>query len=234
MSKKIFIPLNNISSCLHDLFHEYLDEQYELEQTQRPYDDYDYMDDDEVLALMQLGYVFPGMENDFMCDDDGDVIWPLKPKKGKKSKKGKRTLSDVYADYWEHEEKKSKRKHHKSRARLIDINTPYSGDEEDANEVGYDDLGSDGIESGKVIWFYPNYREKDDRLEFNTLSAFDEFCADEGYSVPPYVGERIAYRRVSHCCLNPSAREDGIFEIMSEESYADMMYEACDVCELSQ
>ena len=236
MSKKIFVPLENIKSCLHDLFHEYLDEQYSLERTQRPYDDYDYMDDDEVLALMQLGYVFPGMEDYFMGgdEDDDEVIWPLKPKKGKKGKKSKRTANDVYNDYWEEEEKKAKRKHHRKKARIVGINTPYSGEEEDPDEVGYDDLSTNGIDDGKVIWYYPNYRDKDDRLEFNTLSAFDEFCADEGFAVPPYVGEQIAYRRVSHCCLNPYAREQGMFEIMAEESYADMLYEAVDVTELSQ
>lgn len=238
MSKKIFIPLENIRSCLHDLFHEYLDEQYDLERTQRPYDDYDYMDDDEVLWLMQQGYVFPGMDAylDALDDDDDDeTIWPLNPKKGKK---GKRTADDVYADYWEREERKVKKKHKRGgKARVIDINTPYSGEEEDLDEVSYssyEDIESNGIDDGKLIWFYPNYYDKDDRLEFNTLSAFDEFCADEGYVVPPYIGERIAYRRVSHCCLNPYAREQGTFEIMAEESYADMMYEACDVTELSQ
>jgi hypothetical protein len=244
MSKKIFIPLENIRSCLHDLFHEYLDEQYDLERTKRPYelvddDDYDYMDDDEVLWLMQQGYVFPGMDAYLGAlddDDDGDTIWPLNPKKGKK--KGKRTANDIYSEFWEKEERRAKRKHHKKgKAKMIDINTPYSGNEEDPDEVeysSYDDLDSDGIYDGKIIWFYPNYRDKDDRLEFNTLSAFDEFCADEGFVVPPYIGEHIAYRRVSHCCLNPYAREQGVFEIMAEESYADMMYEACDVTELSQ
>lgn len=239
MSKKIFIPLNNIKSCLHDLLHEYLDEQYNLEKSQHSYDNYDYMDDDEVLQLLALGYVFPGMEDYLMNNcDDGDTIWPLKPKRGKNKKKGsKRTANDIYNDYWLREERKSKHKHHKTRARLIDLDVPYSGDEENPNEIqysSYEDLDSDGIEDGKVIWFYPDYNDKDDRLEFNTLSAFDEFCCDEGYVVPPYIGERIAYRRVSHCCLNPSAREQGIFEIMAEESYADMMYEACDVSELSQ
>jgi hypothetical protein len=34
--------------------------------------------------------------------------------------------------------------------------------------------------------------------------------------------------------LLPSAREEGIYEIMAEESYGDMVYEACDVRELSQ
>jgi hypothetical protein len=32
--------------------------------------------------------------------------------------------------------------------------------------------------------------------------------------------------------LNPTVREYGMFEIMAEESYADMMYEAVDVEDL--
>ena len=48
------------------------------------------------------------------------------------------------------------------------------------------------------------------------------------------MAENIAYRRVSHTCLAPDAKEYGIFEIMAEESYADLVYEVCDVSELSQ
>lgn len=237
MSKKIIVPLPNIRWQLHDLFHEYLDEQYELEKTHRYYggsDEYDYMDDDEVRWLMQQGFVFQGLNDDgcFYDDDDDedeDVIWPV-VKKGKKEK-------TAYEQFWETEEKKAKMKHRKrgkkgKNARIIDINTPYSGHEENPTEYGYDDLDSDGINDGKLIYYYPNYRNKEDRLEFNTLKEFDDFCADYGYTVPPYVGEQIAYRRVSHVCLNPTVREYGMFEIMAEESYADMMYEAVDVEDL--
>lgn len=236
MSKKIIVPLLNIRWQLHDLFHEYLDEQYELEKTHRCYggsDEYDYMDDDEVRWLMQQGYVFPGINGDDGCyydddDEDEDVIWPV-------VKKGKKKDKTAYEQFWEAEEKKAKRKHRKrgkKNARIIDITTPYSGHEENPTECGYDDLDSDGINDGKLIYYYPNYRNKEDRLEFNTLKEFDDFCADYGYTVPPYVGEQIAYRRVSHVCLNPTVREYGMFEIMAEESYADMMYEAVDVEDL--
>ena len=233
---KIKIPLENIRQYVRDLFHEYMDEQYEIRRS-KPHRNraYDYMDDDEVVALMQLGYVFPEDEdfdygNYYDEDDDEDYnqVWP--PKKEK-------TAYDVF---WENEERKAKSKHKrgkgkKSKARVIDITQPYSGEEEDPTEyASYEEIGSDGILEGKEIWFYPNYRDKYDKLEFNTLKAFDDFCADNGYVVPPYIAENIAYRRISHTCLRPDAREDGIFEIMAEESYADMMYEACDVKELSQ
>ena len=190
------------------------------------------MDDDEVRWLMQQGYVFPGLTDDGCYydddDEDEDVIWPV-------VKKGKKKDKTAYEQFWEAEEKKAKQKHRKrgkKNARIIDINTPYSGHEENPTECGYDDLDSDGINDGKLIYYYPNYRNKEDRLEFNTLKEFDDFCADYGYTVPPYVGEQIAYRRVSHVCLNPTVREYGMFEIMAEESYADMMYEAVDVEDL--
>jgi hypothetical protein len=46
--------------------------------------------------------------------------------------------------------------------------------------------------------------------------------------VPPYVGVVIAYKPVRHCCLNHYAKEHGVLEIMAEESYADMLFEATD------
>ena len=194
--------------------------------------------DKEILLLMQQGYIFPGLNDDDGCyyddEDDPNLVWPI-PNKEKKGK-NKRNDDDAYAQYWEKEERKAKKKHKKGKnARIININDPYSGDEENPTEyASYEDLESDGINDGKLIYFYPKYRNKEDRLEFNTLREFDDFCADYGYAVPPYVGEEIAYRRISHVCLRPDAREYGMFEIMAEESYADMMYEACDTTELSQ
>lgn len=232
---KIKIPLKNIRQYVHDLFHEYMDEQYELSKSRVHRNHaYDYMDDDEVLAYMQLGYIFPededfGYANYYEDDDDEDYnqVWP--PKKKEKT---------AYDVFWENEERKAKRKHKrgkKSKARVIDITQPYSGEEEEPTEyASYEEIGSDGILEGKEIWYYPDYNDKYNKLEFNTLKEFDDFCADNGYVVPPYTAENIAYRRVSHTCLRPDAKDDGIFEIMAEESYADMMYEACDVRELSQ
>ena len=238
MSKKIIIPLNNMRHALHDLFHEYLDELYELERTYRGSRrcNYDWTDDEEVQWLMQQGVVFPGMEDDMANfydgeyeDEDADTIWP--PKK-------KHSL-DPYGDYWnmvEALDKKSKKKKHKrgnrGKGKVIDITTPYTGMEEEPREV--DDYDTSGIEDGKEIWFYPDYSNKHDRLEFNNLSDFSDFCAEQGYHVEADVGMSIAYRRISHTCLDPELRDEGVFNIVAEESYGDMRYAVTPVQELSQ
>lgn len=238
MSKKIIIPLNNMRHALHDLFHEYLDELYELERTCRGSRrcNYDWTDDEEVQWLMQQGVIFPGMEDDMANfydgeyeDEDADTIWP--PKK-------KHSL-DPYGDYWNMidalEKKKSKKKHkrgNRGKGKVIDITTPYSGMEEEPREV--DDYDASGIEDGKEIWFYPDYSNKHDRLEFNNLNDFSEFCAEQGYHVEADVGMSIAYRRISHTCLDPELRDEGVFSIVAEESYGDMRYAVTPVQELSQ
>ena len=247
MSKKIKIPLDNMRHALHDLFHEHLDEIYELSKINRGRRSrYDWAEDDEVQWLMQQGVIFPGMEDELANfygdedDDDFDNVWP--PTSTSHEKRKGRVL-DPYGNYWDTlesmREKKGKKKHKrgsrgKSKARVIDINVPYSGEETDPTELDYDAIDTSGIEDGKVIWFYPDYRNKSDRLEFNTLSSFSDFCSEEGYHVPSDVGMDIAYRRMSHTCLDPQLREEGIFQIIADESYADMMYNACPVQELSQ
>lgn len=125
------------------------------------------------------------------------------------------------------EGRKGKHKHRKHRSKKntsIDINTPYSGYEENPDELG---------SVAQHIYYYPDYTDKTDRLEFNNLKEFDDFCVNNDFGVPPYIGERIAYRPVSHCCLNPLSKSRGIKEIMAEESYADMMFEASEILELT-
>lgn len=240
MSKKIIIPLNNMRHALHDLFHEYLDELYDLERTCRGGRrcNYDWTDDEEVQWLMQQGVLFPGMEDDMANfydgeyeDEDADTIWPQKKKKHS---------LDPYGDYWNmidalEKKKKGKKKHkrgNRGKGKVIDITTPYSGMEEDPREV--DEYDTSGIEDGKEIWFYPDYSNKHDRLEFNNLNDFSEFCAEQGYHVEADVGMSIAYRRISHTCLDPELRDEGVFSIVAEESYADMRYAVTPVQELSQ
>ena len=232
MSKKINVISPGVSrSSLLSIFKQYITRKVkEEEEYWRSvgrclggrygylYGDWDY--DDEYDAEMEkLRKYYNGeVEDDYYVDDDGSIIFPSK------------TVKDYLEDeYWEKMQKlnsKGKYKHRKHRgsrgkgkAKIIDINTPYSGSEDlpfmDEAEIG----------TGK-IFFYPNYEDKYDRLEFNSLVEFDEYCQEEGYLVPPYVGEVIAYKPVSHCCLNPYAKEQGILEIMAEESYADMCYEA--------
>ena len=197
---------------------------------------YDWADDDEVMWLMQQGVIFPGMEDDMAnfydgdTDDDyddehfhyenreevldGECIWPPKEDTSKKKGKKKKSL-DPYGDYWnmiDALEGKKKNKHRrggkKKYAKVIDITTPYSGDEEDPTEYGgYDDLDASGV---------------------------IDVCAEQGYHVPRDVGMDIAYRRISHTCLDPELRENGIFQIIAEESYGDMRYKVYPVQELSQ
>lgn len=170
----------------------------------------------------------------------------------------------IDAEYVEYSEVDGGKKKHKHRSKgkgkknkIEDLNVPYSGWEEDPDIVGdgtnfhdfHDYLNKtknrrdswendiderERFDDHAIIWYYPNYANKDDRLEFNSLKDFDDFCADEGFVVPPYIAEEIAYRPISHVCLRPDARERGIYEIFAAESYADMAYEVCDVTELGQ
>lgn len=242
MSKKIIIPLVNMRYALHDLFHEHLDEIYELRRMhpRGRLSGYDWAEDEEVQWLMQQGVIFPGMEDDMANfydgeyeDEDADTIWPPTTSKKKHS-------LDPYGDYWDmveqlEKKQKGKKKHKRGsrgKAKVIDITTPYSGMEDDPREV--DEYETSGVEDGKEIWFYPDYSNKHDRLEFNNLNEFSEFCAEQGYHVEADVGMSIAYRRISHTCLDPELRDEGIFQIIAEESYGDMRYAVTPVEELSQ
>ncbi len=117
--------------------------------------------------------------------------------------------------------KRGKKKHKKGskNKKYLPIDVAYSGEEEYPNEY-------DGSNSDKMIWFYPTFCEKQDKLEFNTIHDFDEYCELMGYTVPSEVIDDIIYRYESHCCLSPQAKSLGILEIMSEGSYGDLYYEA--------
>jgi hypothetical protein len=116
--------------------------------------------------------------------------------------------------------KHSKKKKTKGSEDMLDITRPYTQGFIDETDMPEDSSAA------QYIWFYIDYHDKTDRMEFNSLKDFDDFCAKNEFIVPPYVAERIAYRPVSHVCLNPGAKERGVNEIMSAESYADMYYEA--------
>lgn len=233
MSKKIKIPSVNIRSHLVDLFHTY------LERTRKSYSNpYDDMDDEELMWLMQQqGYVFHDIIDDDYAnfydddEDDANIIWPLKQGV---QKSHKRTAKDIYAEFWGKEERKNKRKHRKGRkARVINITEPYDGEEEeDVNDyeyTSYEEMSDDnGVTDGKEIYYYPDYHDKDSRLEFSTLKAFNDFCDDNGYMIPTHVANQIMFNRVSHTCLHPQSREYGMYEIMAEQSYGGLFYEACD------
>jgi hypothetical protein len=108
---------------------------------------------------------------------------------------------------------------------VVDINAPYNSNYIDDTETG------DALENNK-IFFYEDYHNKYDRIEFNNLFEFDKYCKELGLSVPAYVAEQIAYSPINHCCLNPMAKEEGVLEVMREETYGEMFYEACETSEL--
>lgn len=245
MSKKIEINIpNKVKPNLISLFHKYLSRKAK-EPTYRSYEDWDdYYDD----MAAYWDRVFPGWDDDL--DDDSDVVFPpmnngvliLKPKGKRKGKK-----KDPFKDFWSQEDReesfskggKGKMKHKKGKkARIVGIHAPYSGYEDDPTEYNLDDIGfeyssNDEDTEHKEIWFYPDYHCKDDRLEFNSIKEFSDYCENQGYFVSREVANDLAWRYESHCCLCPESEKVGLLEIMSEHSYGEMFYEACEEHELS-
>lgn len=105
----------------------------------------------------------------------------------------------------------------KETAKVIDINAPYSGFEEDPDEL-------DDTDAHK-IYFYLDFRERSDVEIFNSLKEFDEYCKEEGLYVPENVAENISYWSESHCCLYPvtSVLHEPM-EIMAADSYDNLWY----------
>ena len=238
MSKKIQIPLVNIRSRLVELFHLYMENRYKnrprhSSHCRSIYEWMEDMEDDELAYWMAQGFEFDNANFYDNDDDDCDVVWPPTSRRLVKKEKKNR---DVYDEFWEGQERHKKKKHkHVKRARLIDLNQPFSGEEEDPREVEYteyEEIDDNGISNGKEIYYYPDYHNKENRLEFNTLKGFNDFCEDNGYIIPDHIANDIMYRRVSHTCLRPDAREYGMYEIMAEDSYGTMFYEVCEASEL--
>lgn len=77
-----------------------------------------------------------------------------------------------------------------------------------------------------TIYFYADYQNKYSRDTFSTLKEFDDFCKEQGFKVPMLVSEDLCYNKVSHVCVNPLSFANGKLEIMCDESYADLYYDA--------
>jgi hypothetical protein len=202
-----------------------------IEDNDRRRSVYDIYDDDyeeEMETLRRYyGCVF---SNSFDVDDDGETIFPLKNDGETTLRPGQyKKSADEMDEYWDKMSKfnsngtKVKKKHRKRhKAKVIDINEPYNANYIDDDAPVY-----------CTIYFYEDYHDKYSRIEFNNLFEFDQYCKENGFNVPAYVSEEVAYSPISHCCLNPLARERGELEIMRQETYGDLYYEACDTSELS-
>lgn len=221
MSKKIRISLrNNLRLSLPLLFRDCLSRRYEEE----------YADEQDLWDRYYRNYyndeAFYEGNEDYYYDDDGAMIYPyISSKKGKKEKKIK------YKTRNKHNKSKS------SKARIIDINTPYDGyeteciydydseDDYNLNELCYNEP--------KEIWFYYDYHDNEDKLKFEDIQSFCKYCNDKGYFIPQFIMSELKYRYESHCCLSSASKYAGVTNITSGRSYGDMFYEACDEKELS-
>jgi hypothetical protein len=249
MSKKIKLKIpNKVKPNLHTLFHLWIDRV--AKSRKKSYCANGFYTRDEIRALIDSGffsiedfdddadYVFPYSEMNH--DDDLDAYeeyW-----KNQERKQRRHNNLDLSYGY----EKKGKRKRHKKgKCKVVDINQPYSGWEDYPSEidVDYDGMSyqNDDEEEYKkykeahasdlderpryddklTIWYYPEYMNKYDRLEFNTLKDFDDFCADEGILIPIDVAEEIAFKPISHVCSYVNSRDD--YGVAVGESYYEML-----------
>lgn len=143
---------------------------------------------------------------------------------------------DYYHNYWDNSfgiKKKHKHKKAKKEKKSKIVNDYY--DDYSFDDIAYAD--NDDYEyypqgsEFKEIWYYPDYHDDTDKLEFNSLKEFSDYCTEEGIYVPPYMGELLKYQSVSHCCLNGTSKEHGQLELTVDDSYGNMFYTACTMSE---
>lgn len=224
MSKKIKISIpNKIRPNLVELFHTYIIRKGKERKVIRKgsyYDDsYSHWDE-----------FFQGWYDDYDdYDDDCELMYP-------------RNCIPLY----------NKAKHSSSHVQGNKIQNLFSGMEDLCSgrkngkrnrgknkkkfklEDVYDDSRyGEYVDVTKEIWFYPDYHDKEDRLEFNSLSEFSDYCESEGYYVSTQVEQDLLWRYESHCCIKHD-KSSSILEVIGERSYGDMFYEACDANELSE
>lgn len=224
MSKKIKINIpNKVKPNLIELFRSYLSHKYQDDITNCYVEDDDYIN--ELWKQYYLGW---GEEDDI---DDSDVVFPMNSDIVSTNKK--KSYNQVEREeQWFGKKGKSKSKHRRrKKAKLIPLNVPFDGEEEDYN---FDDISlispsyNAHEKEEKEIWFYPDYRDKDDKLEFNTLAEFKSYCSSNGYYLPNKVEDDIVWQYETHCCINPDVERMGYLEILADRSYGEMCYMACD------
>lgn len=181
-----------------------------------------YMDDDDA------NYVFPYNDLDNGGDDEYEKYWK---RQEAKRKRRERMAYDEMIDFYEIGREDGKKKKHKNRGKrkrckVIDINTPYCGWEDDPTIVGDSQNDSELDDRPRYddvtrIWYYPDYTNRHDRLEFDSLMEFDEYCESEGIVISKDVAEELAYRPINHVCnylLGGS-----FYETASGETYIEML-----------
>lgn len=225
MSKKIIIHLGHVGKpSLSSLFKSHMLRRSSKREELDPYGLFEDYDDDEIRSMLEYYRAQSGLGP---SEDDDDIYDEIamaygycghvggkrkrrrRSSSARRSSKGKSTSGDPYVDYWNSEDSKpSTRRRGASKAEMLD--------------------NDETMFEHKEIFFYIDYADKNNRIEFNSLYDFDDFCNVNGYSVPQYLAEDLAYRRKSHCCLNPTLKDMGKYEVIGSSDYADMYYEACE------
>lgn len=172
------------------------------------YEDDDYYNDDDY-----------SYDSSWDAYEDGALLYPRLNKKGNKAgnKTGKRY------------KRGSKKK--KGGCKVIDIHTPYSGDEENADE--YESIEDKDYEDVKEIYFFPDYHNKFEYEEFSSLKELDEYCQHMGIHVSEESSDILYLYDECYCCIDATKREEGELELVVESNYEYMFYEACTESELN-
>ena len=111
----------------------------------------------------------------------------------------------------------------KDKAKVIDINTPYSGFEEDPDEVDTDK---------HEIYFYKDYHHQYDYIKFNSYAKFKKYCDEEGYYLSNVTICDVLYWHESHCCVGSGNTNYDTMEVVADSTYENLFYDVCEDDEL--
>ena len=217
MSNKINIALHS-RPCLRSIFARGMENGDFTEKVIPVYgseqDFYNYWDnygyEDDYYDDTDYGY-----DSSWDAYEDGALLYPKWNKK--RDKAGKRY--------------KRGGKKKKGGCKVIDIHTPYSGDEENADE--YEGMEDEDYENVKEIYFFPDYHNRYEYEEFSSLKELDEYCQHMGIHVSEESSNILYLYDVCYCCIDASKREEGELELVVESNYDYMFYEACTESELN-
>ena len=100
------------------------------------------------------------------------------------------------------------------------------------DEYEYDDIlyppmkGS--AEKKRPIWFYNDYQNEHDKLEFDSFLEFKAYCDSKGYKLP--LGASITYdmcRNAMHACVDPFMLALVRSVICYAKTYGELYFEVC-------
>lgn len=83
----------------------------------------------------------------------------------------------------------------------------------------------DDLRTEKIIYFYRDYNNPDDKECFKNLYEFDEFCNNEGIDIPEDVVQDLVFKDQCHCAINPQKRlEEAKLELLCESNFGTLKW----------